>query len=59
MNDIILWIVRYLCAIGGGGLITKGLIDQASLEQAIGAIAVLVGIGISILVKVLDARKNQ
>jgi hypothetical protein len=47
-RDIILGIVRHILTIAGGVLVTKGTIDQATLESVIGALLTLVGVGWSV-----------
>ncbi len=42
--DMIIGLVRHVLTFGGGFLVTKGYVDTSGLEQAVGAIATLIGV---------------
>lgn len=44
MNDQIASILRTVLKVVGAGLVTKGYIDAAGLEGAVGAVITLVGV---------------
>lgn len=43
-KEIVLGIVRHILTAVGGVLITKGFVDSAGLEQAIGGLVAIVGV---------------
>lgn len=43
MNDKILSVVRHLLTAAGSILLTKGLLDEAMLEEVVGATITLIG----------------
>lgn len=43
--DMIMSLVRHLMTFGGGFLVSRGLLDAASLETVIAAVVSLVGVG--------------
>lgn len=44
-------LVRHILTVAGGGLVTAGVIDEAGLTLAAGAIATLIGIVWSVIAK--------
>lgn len=44
-------LVRHILTVAGGGLVTAGVIDEAGLTLAAGAVATLVGIVWSVIAK--------
>lgn len=48
-------LIRHILTVAGGGLVTAGVIDEAGLTLAAGAIATLVGIVWSVMAKKSDA----
>lgn len=48
MKDIILGVVRHSLTAGGGALVTSGLANAQSLDEAVGAIMTLIGVAWSI-----------
>lgn len=53
MKEAILGIIRHILTTGGGILASKGVIESAQIETAVGALVVLVGVVWSII----DKRK--
>lgn len=52
VGDVVLGVIRHVVTSAGGGLVAHGLITGNQLNQGVGAVMVLVGIGFSILQKV-------
>ena len=52
IGKIMLGIIRHMVASGGAVIVSKGLLDASTEQQAIGAVMVLVGVGFSIANKV-------
>jgi len=50
-KEIVFGIIRHILTIAGGALVTKGLVDSAGLEQAIGGVIGVVGVIWSIVSK--------
>lgn len=55
-KDAVLAVVRHLLTLAGGVLITKGLTDEATATQVVGAICTLIGFGWSITNKVTASK---
>ncbi|MCX7723544.1 MAG: hypothetical protein N2379_10895 [Verrucomicrobiae bacterium] len=55
MNEIVRSVVRAVLHAAGGWLVARGWTTQGSLEEAIGALILLIGFTMS----VLRAAKNQ
>ena len=51
MKDAILGIVRHILTAGGGALVANGVVLEADVQTAIGAIVALVGVVLSVLEK--------
>jgi hypothetical protein len=49
--EMILGLVRHILTFGGGLLVTKGYLDEATAQQAVGAVITLGGIVWSALAK--------
>lgn len=50
-TPMVMGILRHALTIAGGALVTSGYLSGAELETAAGAVATLVGLGLSIWVK--------
>lgn len=50
-KDILLGLARHVLTIAGGALVAKGVIDAGIVEQAVGALVTLIGVGLSIVDK--------
>ena len=50
-KEIVFGIIRHILTIAGGALVTKGLVDSAGLEQAIGSVIGVLGVVWSIVAK--------
>lgn len=50
-KEMVLGFVRHLLTFGGGYVAAKGIVDQAVVNEAIGAVITLVGIGWSVVDK--------
>jgi hypothetical protein len=50
-KEMVLGFVRHLLTFGGGYVAAKGIADQAVVNEAIGAVITLVGLGWSFLDK--------
>lgn len=57
MKETILGLVRHVLTTIGGGLVTKGTLDEEMLSQVVGAIIALIGVGWSVWQK-RQARKQ-
>lgn len=51
MKDMILGIVRHLITAGGVALVTKGVLDAATANTAVGAVMTLLSVGWSVYEK--------
>jgi hypothetical protein len=47
-KEMVLGLVRHLLTFGGGYVAAKGIVDQGSVNEAIGAVITLIGLGWSI-----------
>lgn len=54
--EMITGLLRHVLTFGGGYLVTKGVVDEGTLELGIGAIVTLVGIGWSAFAKKQPAQ---
>ena len=48
MKDVILGVLRHGLTAGGGALVTNGLANSQTLDEAVGALMTLVGVAWSI-----------
>lgn len=58
MRDQILGVIRHVLTFVGGFLVTKGLVDDATLSQGIGALISLMGVVWSVVDKKAPAPKG-
>lgn len=49
--ESIMGVVRHVLTFGGGFLVAKGFLDNETLNQAVAALATLIGVGWSIFAK--------
>lgn len=47
-KDVVLGVVRHLLTFGGGYVAAKGIVDQALVNEGIGAIMTLIGLAWSV-----------
>jgi hypothetical protein len=47
-KDVVLGVVRHLLTFGGGYVAAKGILDQAVVNEVIGAIMTLIGVAWSV-----------
>ena len=52
-KEVLLGLLRHVLTFGGGLLVTKGLADASMVNEAVGAIITLAGIGLSIKNKLI------
>jgi len=45
MSEKVYSVIRHILSFGGGVLITKGVIDEAGLEEVVGAIVTMIAFG--------------
>lgn len=45
MNEKVYSVIQHILTFGGGVLITKGVIDEAGLEEVVGSIMTIIGFG--------------
>lgn len=45
MNDKVYGVIRHILTFAGGVLITKGVLDEAGLEEVVGSIMTIIGFG--------------
>lgn len=57
MKDIILGVVRHSLTAGGGALVTSGLANSQTLDEAVGAVMTLLGVAWSIWEKYKSRRQ--
>lgn len=51
MKEQVLGVMRHVLTFAGGFLVTKGLVDEASLIEVVGAVSTLIGTVWSVVAK--------
>ena len=58
MNEKVYSVIRHILTFAGGVLITKGVIDEAGLEEVVGSIMTIIGFGWSYYNKIKFEGSN-